>query len=33
LKPTVVIACYGAVAAFEGEPGIENFLKGYRRLL
>ncbi len=33
LQPTVVIACYGAVAAFDGEPGIENFLKGYRRLL
>ena len=33
LKPTVVIACYGAVAAFEGERGVENFLNGYRRLL
>jgi lysophospholipase L1-like esterase len=33
LKPTVVIACYGAVAAFEGKRGVENFLNGYSRLL
>ena len=33
LKPTVVIACYGAVAAFEGQPGVEKFLNGYTRLL
>lgn len=33
LKPTIVIACYGAVAAFEDEAGVKNFLNGYRRLL
>lgn len=33
LKPQVVILCYGAVAAFEGEAGLENFLRGYERLL
>lgn len=33
LKPTVVIACYGAVAAFEGEREVDNFINGYRRLL
>jgi len=32
-KPNVVIICYGAVAAFEGPDGLENFIKGYDRLL
>lgn len=33
LKPQVVILCYGAVAAFEGESGEELFVKGYERLV
>jgi GDSL-like Lipase/Acylhydrolase family len=33
LKPTVVISCYGAVDAFKGAAGQEDFLKSYRRLL
>lgn len=33
IKPNVMIVCYGAVAAFEGEAGVENFTKGYHRLL
>ena len=33
LKPTVLIACYGAVAAFDGEEGMEKFISGYARLL
>ncbi len=33
LKPTTLISCYGAVAAFEGEAGLQNFLDGYKRLL
>ncbi len=33
LKPTVVISCYGAVDAFKGEAGREDFLKSYRTLL
>jgi len=33
LKPTVVISCYGAVDAFKGTAGQEDFLKAYRRLL
>ena len=32
-KPNVVLICYGAVAAFEGSTGLENFIKGYDRLL
>ena len=32
-KPSVMIICYGAVAAFEGEAGLENFTAGYNRLL
>jgi lysophospholipase L1-like esterase len=32
-KPTVILVCYGAVAAFEGEAGLANFLSGYRSLL
>lgn len=33
LKPTLIISCYGAVAAFEGEAGLPNFTKGYKTLL
>lgn len=33
LKPNVVIVCYGAVAAFDGEPGLAKFIAGYERLL
>lgn len=33
LKPQVVIVCYGAVAAFEGENGLPGFLAGYETLL
>lgn len=33
LKPAVVISCYGAVDAFKGEAGREDFLAAYRRLL
>ena len=33
IKPNVVIVCYGAVASFEGEAGLMNFVKGYNRLL
>ena len=33
LKPTVVIVCYGAVAAFEGDSGIDDFISGYARML
>ena len=33
VKPTLVIAGYGGVAAFEGKAGIEKFISGYKRLL
>jgi len=33
LQPDVVILCYGAVAAFEGEAGMPNFVSGYEKLL
>ncbi|MFK7910205.1 MAG: SGNH/GDSL hydrolase family protein [Akkermansiaceae bacterium] len=33
LKPNVVILCYGAVAAFDGEKGLPEFIKGYERLI
>ncbi|MGJ8695199.1 MAG: SGNH/GDSL hydrolase family protein [Verrucomicrobiaceae bacterium] len=33
IKPTVVVVCYGAVAAFEGEEGVGRFVEGYGRLL
>jgi lysophospholipase L1-like esterase len=33
LKPNVVIVCYGAVAAFEGDQGLSEFIAGYERLL
>ncbi|YCM44805.1 SGNH/GDSL hydrolase family protein [Verrucomicrobiaceae bacterium 227] len=32
-KPNVILICYGAVAAFDGPAGLENFIKGYDRLL
>ena len=33
IKPTVVIACYGAVDAFNGEAGVKDFTAAYGRLL
>ena len=33
IKPTVVIACYGAVDAFKGEAGVKDFTAAYGRLL
>ena len=33
IKPTVVIACYGAVDAFTGEAGIKDFIGSYGRLI
>lgn len=33
LKPNVVIICYGAVAAFDGQAGLQDFITGYERLL
>lgn len=33
IKPTVIIACYGAVDAFKGEPGIKDFIAAYNRQL
>jgi hypothetical protein len=33
IKPTVVIACYGAVDAFKGETGVKDFIASYERLL
>lgn len=33
LKPTLIVSAYGAVAAFEGESGIESFVAGYEKLL
>jgi hypothetical protein len=33
IKPNVVIVCYGAVAAFEGEKGLAEFIAGYEKLL
>lgn len=33
IKPMVVIVCYGAVAAFEGEVKLGEFVAGYDRLL
>lgn len=32
-KPTVILICYGANEAFEGQAGLENFKKGYEKLL
>jgi len=33
LKPTIVLICYGAVAAYEGEDGIGSFEQGYEKLI
>jgi len=33
IKPNLVIACYGAVDAFHGEPGLKDFLTAYGVLL
>ncbi|HEX2748363.1 MAG TPA: GDSL-type esterase/lipase family protein [Verrucomicrobiales bacterium] len=33
IKPTIVIACYGAVDAFKGETGVKDFIASYERLL
>ncbi len=33
MKPTTVIACYGAVDAFEGEAGLASFLESYKKML
>lgn len=33
IKPTTVIACYGAVDAFNGEGGIASFIKSYQALV
>ena len=33
IKPTVVIACYGAVDAFKGEAGSKDFIESYGRLI
>jgi lysophospholipase L1-like esterase len=32
-KPTVILVCYGANEAFEGEAGLEKFKNGYEKLL
>ena len=33
IKPTLIVVNYGAVAAFDGKAGLENFITGYKRLL
>lgn len=33
IKPSTVVACYGAVDAFRGEAGIADFLQSYGRLV
>lgn len=33
MKPNVVILCYGAVAAFDGDEGLSGFIQGYERLI
>jgi len=33
LNPNVVIVCYGAVAAFDGDKGLPEFIAGYEKLL
>ena len=33
LKPTIVLICYGAVAAYEGKDGIGSFEQGYEKLI
>ena len=32
-KPTVILICYGANEAFEGDAGLDKFKKGYEKLL
>lgn len=32
-KPSVILICYGANEAFEGEAGLDKFKKGYEKLL
>ncbi len=32
-KPTVILICYGANEAYEGDPGLDKFKKGYAKLL
>jgi hypothetical protein len=32
-KPTVIVANYGMTESFDGPKGLENFVKGYERLL
>lgn len=33
IKPTTVIACYGAVDSFQGAAGAESFVSAYRNLI
>jgi len=33
IKPTTVIACYGAVDSFQGDAGTESFISSYRNLI
>ena len=33
IKPTTVIACYGAVDSFQGDAGAESFVSAYRKLI
>lgn len=33
IKPTMVIICYGSVAAFEGDEGIDAFEEGYEKMI
>lgn len=33
IQPTVVVVCYGAVAAFDGEEKLGGFVAGYSRLI
>ena len=33
LKPQIIFISYGAVAAFEGKKGLNDFITGYERLL
>lgn len=33
IKPTVILSCYGAVEAYQGEEGLKDFMTGYGVLL
>ena len=33
IKPTVIVANYGMTESFDGKKGLENFTRGYERLL